>query len=135
MGTIFFFLFEYDLLFTSGTTCIRSRGGARNFLTRGLSSPTRGLPPPPPAPPPIFLKFGVLKLGTHYDTRRFFSREANFVCSNSIDFLLVPVEELVRQKKKSLCAKIIAYIYIYIIYKYCDERVYYMRGKHYLVLI
>ena len=32
------------------------RGGARNFLTRGLSSPTRGLPPPPPAPPPDFFE-------------------------------------------------------------------------------
>ena len=111
------------------------QGWRQEFSDTGAEFPDAGAPPRHQPPPPIFLKFGVLKLGTHYDTRRFFSREANFVCSNSIDFLLVPVEELVRQKKKSLCAKIIAYIYIYIIYKYCDERVYYMRGKHYLVLI
>ena len=82
---------------------ITGQGWRQEFSDTGAEFPDAGA-----TPPPIFLKFGVLKLGTHYDTRRFFSREANFVCYNSIDFLLVPVEVLVRQKKKSLCAKIVA---------------------------
>ena len=84
----------YHVLDVIDKDIIPDQGWRQEFSDTGAEFPDAGATTPNPTP----RFFGNLV----------FSREANFVCSNSIYFLLVPVEVLVRQKKKSLCAKIIA---------------------------